>query len=99
MSQTIQQRKHLEQAIALALLDVPEFRQKAGLPPRQGSHGGETLQLLADVMGLTREGVRLIERSALRKMHAAIAANPQLFRALRHLINALKFYSDKKDDN
>ena len=77
-----------EQAIMLTLLEVPSFRRKAGLPPRHGSNGGETLQLLADVMGLTREGVRLIERSALRKMHAAIAANPELRRTLRHLLIA-----------
>ena len=76
-----------EQAIMLTLLEVPSFRRKAGLPPRHGSNGGDTLQQLADVLGVSREWVRCIERRALRKLYTAIAADPELSRALRHLLN------------
>ena len=81
---------HTEQAIMLTLLEVPEFRSKAGLPPRHGSHGGDTLQQLADVLGVTRECVRCIERRALRKLRAAIATAPELRRTLRHLASIRK---------
>ena len=40
----------LEDAITITLLSVPEFRKKAGLPPRD--EAGETLQTIARALGL-----------------------------------------------
>lgn len=64
--------KQLEDAIAIALLGVPEFREKAGLGPFP--RGGVTLQEIADVTGLTRQMVHTLEQRALRKLRTSPAA-------------------------
>lgn len=76
-----------EQAIMLTLLEVPEFRRKAGLPPRHGSNGGDTLDTLGRVLGCSRESVRIIERSAMHKLRAACCADPELRHAIAHLFS------------
>lgn len=73
-----------EQAILLTLLEVPSFRRKAGLPPREG---GDTLETLGRVLGCGREAVRLIERRAMHKLRAAAYADPELRHAITHLFN------------
>lgn len=73
-----------EQAILLTLLEVPSFRRKAGLPPREG---GDTLETLGRVLGCSREAVRLIERRAMHKLRAAAYADPELRHAITHLFN------------
>lgn len=73
-----------EQAILLTLLEVPSFRRKAGLPPREG---GDTLELCGKLLGCSREAVRLIERSAMHKLRAACCADPELRHAIAHLFN------------
>lgn len=60
-----QQREH-EQAIAVALLGVPEFRHRAGLPPLPC--GGDPEEVVAAVMGISRFQLFRITRTALRKM-------------------------------
>lgn len=49
-----------EQAITLSLLEVPSFRRKAGLPPRCG---GDTLETLGRILGVSREAIRKIGRA------------------------------------
>lgn len=73
-----------EQAILLTLLEVPSFRRKAGLPPREG---GDTLETLGRVLGCGREAIRLIERRAMHKLRAAAYADPELRHAITHLFN------------
>lgn len=73
-----------EQAILLTLLEVPEFRRKAGLPPRMG---GDTLDTLGRVLGCSREAIRLIERSAMHKLRAACCSDPELRHAIAHLFS------------
>lgn len=68
----------LEDAITITLLSVPEFREKAGLPPRDES--GETLQNIARVLGMSRERVRQIEAKALIKIRRAVLDKPELRR-------------------
>lgn len=82
-TQTITRER--EQAIMLTLLEVPEFRRKAGLAPRDGSNGGDTLQVIGRVLGCSRECVRVIERRALRKLHKACSTDPELRHAIAHL--------------
>lgn len=79
-----ERRKKIERehAIMLTLLEVPEFRRKAGLPPRRG---GDTLDTLGRVLGYTREAVRIIERSAMHKLRAACARDPELREVLEIL--------------
>ena len=79
--------KEREQAILLTLLEVPEFRRKAGLPPREG---GDTLDTLGRVLGCSREAIRLIERSAMHKLRAACCADPELRHALEHILHKSK---------
>lgn len=55
----------LEDAIALTLLEVPEFRAKAGLPPREG---GDTLETLAAVLGVPHQLITYYENAALAKL-------------------------------
>lgn len=76
--------KEREQAILLTLLEVPEFRRKAGLPPRDG---GDTLALCGKLLGYSREAVRLIERRAMLKLRAACCSDPELRHAIAHLCN------------
>ena len=76
--------KEREQAILLTLLEVPEFRRKAGLPPREG---GDTIELCGKLLGCSREAVRLIERSAMHKLRAACCADPELRHALEHILH------------
>lgn len=76
----------VEQAIMLTLLEVPEFRRKAGLPPRDGYHGGDSLATLGRLLGRSRELVRAVEARALRKLRVACCHNPELQLALRHLL-------------
>ncbi len=76
-----------EQAIMLTLLEVPEFRCKAGLPRRDGYHGGDSLATLGRVLGVSREAVRVIERQALHKLRAACCSDPELRQAIDFLFN------------
>lgn len=73
-----------EQAILLTLLEVPSFRRKAGLPPREG---GDTCETLGRILGVSREAVRLIERSAMHKLRAACCSDPELRHAITHLFH------------
>lgn len=68
----------LEDAITITLLSVPEFREKAGLLPREES--GETLQNIARVLGMSCERVRQIEAKALIKIRRAVLDKPELRR-------------------
>lgn len=68
----------------LTLLEVPEFRRKAGLPPREG---GDTLETLGRILGLSREAIRIIERRAMHKLRAACCSDPELRHAIAHLFS------------
>lgn len=76
--------RHTEQAILLTLLEVPSFRRKAGLPPREG---GDTLETLGRILGVSREAIRIIERRAMHKLRAACCSDPELRHAITHLYN------------
>lgn len=76
--------KNREHAILLTLLEVPSFRRKAGLPPRCG---GDTLETLGRILGVSREAIRIIERRAMHKLRAAAYADPELRHAITHLFN------------
>lgn len=76
--------KNREHAILLSLLEVPSFRRKAGLPPRCG---GDTLETLGRILGVSRESIRIIERRAMHKLRAAAYADPELRHAITHLFN------------
>ena len=76
-----------EQAITLSLLEVPAFRRKAGLPPRCG---GDTLETLGRILGVSREAIRLIERRAMHKLRAAAYADPELRHAIEHILHKSK---------
>ena len=76
--------KNREHAILLTLLEVPEFRRKAGLPPRSG---GDTLETLGRILGVSREPIRIIERCAMHKLRAACCADPELRHALEHILH------------
>ena len=78
--------KEREDAITITLLSVPEFREKAGLPPRMPGCG-DTLQNIARVLGLSRERVRQIEAKALIKIRRAVLDKPELRRELAPFIN------------
>jgi len=73
-----------EDAILLTLLEVPEFRRKAGLPPRNGT--GDTLELCGKLLGCSRERIRQIEARALRRLRIAAYADPELRTALAHIL-------------
>lgn len=51
--------------------------------PAEGTDGGMTYKQVADVMGLTPEGVRQIEIRALRKLRA----NAKIMRAIRAMLD------------
>lgn len=76
-----------EQAILLTLLEVPSFRRKAGLPPRCG---GDTLETLGRILGVSREAIRIIERRAMHKLRAAAYADPELRHAIEHILHKSK---------
>lgn len=67
---------YLEQCIAISLLSVPEFREKAGLLPRTRGIG-DTCATIAAVSGLSRQRVNFIEQRALLKIRAAWNRHPQ----------------------
>lgn len=75
----------LEDAITITLLSVPDFREKAGLPPREES--GETLQNIARALGMSCERVRQIEAKALIKIRRAVLDKPELRREFAPFIN------------
>ena len=79
--------KEREQAILLTLLEVPEFRRKAGLPPRMG---GDTLELCGKLLGYSREAIRIIERSAMHKLRAVCCSDPELRHAIEHILHKSK---------
>lgn len=56
-----------EQAITLTLLEIPEFRRKAGLAPR---NGGSSLAEMARALGMHRQQISAIEESALKKLRS-----------------------------
>ena len=76
--------KNREHAILLTLLEVPEFRRKAGLPPRED---GDTLVTLGRILGVSCETIRKIERRAMHKLRAACCADPELRHALEHILH------------
>lgn len=71
---------HREQAAACALLSVPEFRAKAGLPDK-----ADTFDTIARVMGISRERVRHIEASAFKKIRDNTP--PELLDEIFELLN------------
>lgn len=73
--------KEREDAITITLLGVPEFREKAGLPPRRPGCG-DTLQTIGTLLGMSRERVRQIEAKALHKIRRAVLDKPGLRQAL-----------------
>lgn len=64
-----------EQAITLTLLEIPEFRRKAGLPPR---NGGSSLAEMARVLGMHRQQISAIAESALRKIRSEVYSDADL---------------------
>lgn len=65
-----QREREREQAIAVALLSVPEFRSRAGLPPMPC--GGDSEEVVATIMGVSRIQLFRITQTALRKMRRAL---------------------------
>lgn len=61
--------KMTEDAITLALLGCPEFRHKAGLPPR---NGGSSLEEMAAVLGVTKSRVCKVYSTAISKLRDAM---------------------------
>lgn len=80
------ENRQLEDAITIALLEVPEFRQKAGLPPRTPGCG-DTLQTIGTLLGMSRERIRQIEAKALFKIRRAVLDNPEMRQALAPFVN------------
>ncbi len=78
--------KEREDAITITLLSVPEFREKAGLPPRMPGCG-DTLQTIGTLLGMSRERVRQIEAKALIKIRRAVLDKPELRREFAPFIN------------
>lgn len=62
--------KQEEQAIMLSLLSVPEFRKRAGLPPREYGQG-EKLEVIAALLGISKGRVVQIQNCALEKCRRA----------------------------
>lgn len=65
--------KMTEDAITLALLGCPEFRRKAGLPPRDG--GGSSLDEMAAILGVTKSRVCQVYTTAISKLRNAMRAH------------------------
>lgn len=59
-----------EQAIMLSLLGVPDFRRRAGLPPREYGTP-EKLEVMAALLDVSKSRVSRIEKQALNKMRRA----------------------------
>lgn len=76
--------KNREHAILLTLLEVPSFRSKAGLPPRED---GDTLVTLGRILGVSCEAISKIERRAMHKLRAACCADPDLRHEIAHLFS------------
>lgn len=70
MKKSLQREREREQAIAVALLSVPEFRHRAGLPPMPC--GGDPEEVVAAIMGVSRIQLFRITQNALRKMRRAL---------------------------
>ena len=83
--QSSMENRQLEDAIAITLLSVTEFREKAGLPPLLPGCG-ETLHTIGRVVGMSRERIRQIEAKALIKIRRAVLDKPELRRELRHML-------------
>lgn len=63
-----EQERMMEDAITLALLGCPEFRLRAGLPPRDG---GSSLEEMAAVLGVSRARVSQVYATAMNKLREA----------------------------
>ncbi len=66
-----------EQAIAIALLGVPDFRRRAGLP-RKSYGDAESLTLIAAVAGISRQQARNICLKAILKLRHALHNHHEL---------------------
>lgn len=72
---------YLDQAVGCALLSVPEFRAKAGLPDQ----APDTLETIGACMGISRERVRHIEEAAFTKIRDQVS--PDLLTEIFELLN------------
>lgn len=72
--------KMLEHAVTITLLGVPEFREKAGLPPlpypeeRSGTGlaTGEKQEVIARACGVSKQAVQLWELKAMKHLRNAV---------------------------
>lgn len=82
---TRKRARQQEQAIMLALLSVPEFRAKAGLPPL--SADGDDAETLAMLLDCTPGRVRQIIQSSIDKLRMALLSRPDTLREFQTFLN------------